>query len=77
MNIEEFIQKIEDALEGIPSGSIQQGVNYRNIENWSSMHALMLMALIDSEYGVLLSGEEMAQCETINDLFDVVVLKMT
>jgi acyl carrier protein len=75
MKIEDFIRKIEDVMDDIPHGSIQQGVHYKDIENWSSMHALMLMAMVDNEYDVLLSGEDMVQCLTVDDLFEVIKSK--
>jgi hypothetical protein len=40
------------------------------------MHALIFVALIDSKYDVLLNGDELKSCVTINDLFDITLLKL-
>jgi acyl carrier protein len=46
------------------------------MEGWSSMHALIFVALIDSKYDVLLNGDELKSCVTIKDLFDITLLKI-
>jgi acyl carrier protein len=42
---------------------------------WNSMHILLLVAMIDFRYQVLLSGEHLKTVETVNDLFDLVKQK--
>jgi acyl carrier protein len=42
------------------------------MEGWSSMHALILIALVDNHYDVLLTGEELKNALTVQDLFDVI-----
>jgi len=72
MNLEDFAKDIENALE---LGTIPVDADYRSLEGWSSMNALILIALIDSDYGVTLTGAELASCKTITDLFHVVSSK--
>ena len=45
------------------------------MEGWSSMHALILIALIDNHFDVLLTGEELRVLDTIQDLYDLLVSK--
>jgi acyl carrier protein len=42
-----------------------------DIEGWDSLGVLTLMAAFDEEFDVLLSEEEMAELEKIEDIFDV------
>jgi acyl carrier protein len=77
MTIEEFINKIESEIEEFPPGTLKPDTNPRELEQWSSMHALILIALIDSEYNVTISGEELIKCLTVNDLYNLVQSKLS
>jgi len=72
MSIEEFILKIEAEIEELPKGRLQPETNYRQIPEWSSMHALILIALAETEYNVTLTGEDLRSCQTVGDLFQVI-----
>lgn len=75
MDIQEFIKKIEQEFDEIKKGTLTAESGFRDIEDWSSMHALIIIALIDSEYDVLLNGEDLKSAVTIQDLFDIVKSK--
>ena len=72
MDIGDFIKKIENEIEEIEPGSLKPDTNYRNIPGWSSMHALIIIALIDTEYNVTITGSDIRSCQTVNDLFTIV-----
>lgn len=71
MEIRELITHIENEFEEVEPGSLQPNSSIKELEGWSSMHALILIALVDSEYDILLTGEELRSISTIQDLFDV------
>ena len=75
-SIEEFIKKIEFEIEEIEPGVLKPGSHYREIPEWSSMMGLIFIALIDTEYGITINGEELISSVTIQDLYDVVRNKM-
>ncbi len=75
MNMKTFIENIENEFEELKKGTLTPQTNYREIEDWSSMHALIIIALIDSEYDVLLKGDDLKETQTIQDLFNLVLLK--
>jgi acyl carrier protein len=72
MNIDDFIRKIENEIEEIKPGTLKPDTNFRSIAEWSSMHALILIALIDTDYNVTINGEDLRSSKTINDLFNIV-----
>ncbi|PJA09953.1 MAG: acyl carrier protein [Flavobacteriales bacterium CG_4_10_14_0_2_um_filter_32_8] len=74
-DIAAFIKKIENEFEELPKETLKPETSFRQIDDWSSMHALIIIALIDSEYDVLLSGEDLRTAETIQDLFNIVKTK--
>jgi acyl carrier protein len=72
MTIEDFIKQIEEEIEEFEPGVLQPATNYRDIEDWSSMHALIIIALVDTEHDVTLTGEDLRKCDTVQDLYDLV-----
>ncbi len=72
MNIQELLNQIEAEFEEIEKGTLQANSSIRDMEGWSSMHALILIALVDNHYDVLLTGEELKSVLTVQDLFEVI-----
>ncbi|NBV09206.1 MAG: acyl carrier protein [Flavobacteriia bacterium] len=72
MEIQEFIKNILAAFDDVPHLELEPTSNLRSIEGWNSMHVLLLVAMIDIEYQVLLSGEELKNVTTVQALFTLV-----
>ena len=75
MEIKEFIKKLEVEFEEIEDGTLHPETNFKDIDEWSSMHALIIIALIDVEYDVTVGGEDLVKMATIQDLYDFVETK--
>jgi acyl carrier protein len=75
MNIQEFISIIEEEFDEVEKGTLEASTSFRQMEGWSSMHALILIALVDNHFDVLLTGEELRGLDTIKDLFDLLASK--
>lgn len=71
MEIKEFIKKLEAEFEEIAPGTLKPETNFREMKEWSSMHALIIIALIDTEYGVTVNGEELRAVSTVSQLFEL------
>ena len=74
-DISEFIKKIEFEIDEIEAGALKPDTKYREMEDWSSMLGLIFIALIDTEYGITINGEELINAITIQDLYNVVKSK--
>ena len=42
------------------------------MDEWSSLMALSIIAMVDEEYDITLKGDDMRQAETIEELFNIV-----
>ena len=49
---------------------------FRELEEWSSMTVLSVIAMIGDEYDVPMMGHDIRECETIQDLFEKAKSKM-
>jgi acyl carrier protein len=76
MTIEAFTRNLELEFEEITPGTLTPSTNYREIEGWSSMHALIVIAFIDTHYDLILNAAELKQTQTILDLYTLVQSKI-
>ncbi|TXB64213.1 acyl carrier protein [Vicingus serpentipes] len=72
MGIQDLIKKLENELDEVENGSLTPETSIRDVEWWSSMHALVIIALIDTEYDVAISGADLKTIFTIQDIFNVI-----
>ena len=73
MDINTFIQQLQGEFEDIAPGFLKPETKISDIEGWGSMHALIVIALIDTEYGVTLKGDELRKVNSVQELYDMVV----
>ena len=76
MEIKAFIENFADQFEDVSADEFVPETIFREIEGWSSLVALSVLAMIDEEYDVQLRGEEMKKATTIQQLFELVQSKL-
>ena len=76
MEIKDFIQNFADLFEETELEAFAPETRYRDLDEWSSLIALSILAMVDEEYDVQLKGEEMRGTNTIQELFDLVASKL-
>lgn len=68
----EFIAKFAEAIE-IDDASVLNGeTEFKLLDEWSSLSALSIIAMVDEEYDVEINGQDIRNSETIADLFNLV-----
>ena len=72
MDINDFIQHFAEQFEETEVSEFSPETSFRDIDEWSSLMALSIMAMVDEEYDVQLNANEMRQANTIQDLFNIV-----
>lgn len=76
MEITSFIENFVDQFEDANVDQFNPETKFREVDGWSSLVALSVLAMIDEEYDVQLKGEEMKKAQTIQELFDLVQSKI-
>ena len=66
-----IIEQLKDILE-IENIEVNLEDNFRDYENWDSMAALSVIAMIDDEFGVVINGEDFRNLKTVGDLIQAV-----
>ncbi|MDQ3112044.1 MAG: acyl carrier protein [Bacteroidota bacterium] len=71
-DISVFIKKIEGEIEGLTPGALLPDSNFRELPEWSSMHALIIIALAETDYDVSITGQDLRECKTVRDLHNLI-----
>lgn len=72
MNTENFVQNFIDQFDEVPNVDVTEKTKFRELDSWSSLIALSVMAMIDEEYDVQIKADEMRSAETIEDLIKII-----
>ena len=73
--IDEFISLFADQFDDIDVDKLSPDVKFHDLEEWTSLVALSVIAMIDEEFDVVVNGEDMRSCDTISDLYYVIKAK--
>lgn len=73
--MKEFIEKFAEAIDMDDSSKITPDTKFRELDDWSSLAALGIIAMADEEYDVELTGTKLRSAETIQDLFNLISCK--
>ncbi|TDG37706.1 acyl carrier protein [Pedobacter changchengzhani] len=76
MEITTFLQNFADILDDTDATLVTAETDFRDLEEWDSMTALSLIAMVDEEYDVKLTGEDIKTSKTIQNLFEKVNSKV-
>lgn len=77
MELQKFTSLLEKEFEDLTENTLSPSTNYRDIPEFSSMHILIIIAFIDNEFDVLLTGSDLKSAETIEDLYSLVKSKLS
>ncbi len=75
MEIKDFIYKFAEIFDDTDVATLAPDTKFRELNEWSSLSALGVIALADEEFGVELNGTEMRGANTIQSLFDLITSK--
>lgn len=75
MEINEFIEKFAEVLDDTDASVLEPETKFRELDEWSSLTALGVIAMADEEFDVELTGNEMRGANTIKELFDLITSK--
>jgi len=75
LELNKFIQNFADQFDETDVAAFTADTDFKELDEWSSLLALTIIAMIDEEYGVEIKGDHIRKSVTIKDLFDIVKSK--
>lgn len=75
MDIKDFIQSFAEQFDDTDASVFTPETVFHDLDEWSSLVGLSLIAMIDDEYDVTIKGDELRAAKTVNDVFELVKSK--
>lgn len=69
MELKEFIEHFAEQFEETPVESFMAETVFKDLDEWSSLMALVIIGMVDEEFGVVLKGEDIRNSQIIEDLY--------
>ena len=66
----EFIEKFKEALD--IEGEFDINAELEEFEEWDSMGYISIMSMLDEEYGKEVNANQLKNCKTLADLYELV-----
>ena len=70
MELVDFIEKFAEQFDDVEQ--LSSTTKFRELDGYTSLVALLIITMIDEEYDVTVTGDDMKQQATIGDLYNLV-----
>lgn len=75
MELQDFVAKFAEQFDDTDPSEIKADTLFHNLDEWSSLIALSIIAMVDEEFDVALKGDDMKNAKTVEDLYNTVISK--
>ena len=75
MELKEFIENFADQFDDTDASEIQANTAFKELDEWSSLIALSVIAMVDEEYDITIKGDDIRNSNTVEELFNAVKAK--
>ncbi len=72
MDLEKFIENFAAQFDDTDASEFKADTAFHELDEYTSLIALSIIAMIDEEYDVSIKGDDMKGAVTIEDLFNIV-----
>ena len=71
MELKDFIENFAAQFDDTDASEFQPETEFKALDEWSSLTALSIIAMVDEEYDITIKGDDIRNSETIEDLFNL------
>lgn len=75
MELKNFIENFANQFDDTDANEIKAETVFKDLEEWSSLIALSVIAMVDEEYDITIKGDDIRTSNTVEDLFNAVKAK--
>lgn len=75
MELKEFIENFAEQFDDTDVSEIQGNTEFHELDEWSSLTGMAIIAMVKTVYGKTVTGKEIRECVTVEDLFNLVASK--
>ncbi len=75
MTSTDFLEKFRDQFEETDPKTIEMTTVYKDLDEWSSLVAFTVIAMVKMEYNKTVTGAELSLCNAVEDLYNLIEAK--
>lgn len=75
MEINDFVTSFAEQFDDTDPSEIKADTRFHELEEWSSLLGMSVIAMARTQYGKTITGKEIRECETVEDLFNLIASK--
>lgn len=75
-NLNEFTALFAEQLDMGDTNKITPSTAFRNLDEWTSLTALLVIAMVEDEFEVALKSADIKESNTIEDLYNRIISKV-
>ena len=75
MELKDFIENFAEQFDDTDASEIQADTEFHELDEWGSLTGMGVIAMVKTTYGKTISGKEIRECVTVEDLFKLVESK--
>ena len=72
MELKEFIENFAEQFDDTDASEIQVDTEFHELDEWGSLTGMGVIAMVKTTYGKTITGKEIRECVTVEDLFNLV-----
>ena len=76
MELKDFIENFANQFDETDAQEIKANTKFHELDEWSSLIALSVIAMVDEEYDVAIKGEDIKNSVTVEEVFNTVKSKL-
>ena len=65
MRLEEFVKRFAEEFDETPVEQFQSSTDFKSLEEWGSLTALSIIAMVDEEFDKRVTGTDIRNSKTI------------
>ena len=74
--LDEFVGLFAEQFDDTDASQITATTAYHDLDEWSSLIGLSVIAMVDEEFDVALKGDDVKNSITVEDLYNHVIAKL-
>ena len=75
MDLNDFLSNFAEQFDETDASEITASTEFHELDEWSSLTGMGVIAFVKTEYGKTITGKELRECDTVEDVFNLVASK--
>lgn len=75
MTLDEFVTRFAEEFDETPAEQFKADTVFKSLDEWGSLTALSIVSMVDEEYDKRITGADLRNVSTIEELYNLVEQK--